>query len=262
MPRFSANLTFLWPELDPYDRIQAAADAGFSHVEILFPYQLDVDRLERELSRCGLQLALFDAPPGDREHGERGMLCIPGREEECLETVQQALELAQRFGTRRINVLAGVIPEGLPRGIGFETAAATLRRAAALAEPVGVELLVENISPAIVPGYFAGTVEQAAELVTEVDHPLIRLQLDQYHISSVGADPVGAAEKYAALIGHVQIADAPGRHQPGTGSAPIGAFLQKLDELGYEGYAGLEYAPEGSMEQALAWLPRERRAVR
>lgn len=259
MPRFSANLHFLWPELDPYDRCRAAADAGFKAVEILFPYQLDVDRVERELGRNDLRLVLFDAPPGDREHGERGMLCVPGREAECLETVRQAIELAGRFGTRAINLLAGMLPPGVPREAGFATAVATLRRAGDLAAPSGVRLLIENISPAAAPGYFAGTVEQAAELLAAAAHPSIALQLDQYHVSLAGGDPVAAVDEYAARTGHVQIADAPGRHQPGTGSAPVRAFLDRLDALGYAGYVGLEYEPLGGMEQALAWLPRAER---
>ena len=259
MPRFSANLSFLWPDLEPCDRIKAAADAGFKKVEILFPYEWDVDRIERDLQRCDLDLVLFDVPPGDREKGDRGMLCIPGREEECLAAVRRALELARRFGTRRLNLLAGMLPPDLPREQALAHAATVLRKAGDLAQAAGVQLLIENISPPTAPGYLAETVEQAAELIAAANHAAIALQLDQYHVSMVGADPSAAAECYASAIGHVQIADVPGRHQPGSGTAPITAFLAKLDELGYDGSVGLEYAPLGSMDEALAWLPLNKR---
>lgn len=257
MPRFSANLSFLWPDLDPYDRCQAAADAGFKAVEILFPHRLDAGRLERALQAANVELALFDVPAG--AEGERGMLCIPEREGECLANVRQALELAERFGTKRLNLLAGMQPAGLPREQAFAAAVATLGKAAELAQPAGVKLLIENISPAAAPGYFASSVEQSAELIAVAGHPALGMQLDQYHVSMVGADPIAAAEAYVPLIGHVQIADAPGRHQPGTGEAPIPGFLQALDEAGYEGFVGLEYVPRGGMDEALAWLPRDQR---
>jgi len=199
---------------------------------------------------------LFDAPPGDWAAGERGVLCIPGREEECLASVRSALELAERFGSRRINVLAGIVPAGLNREDAMSTAASNLRRAAELAEPAGVKLLIENLSPAAAPGYFAATVDQAAELVQAADHPAAGLQLDQFHVSMVGADPLAVFNRYRDLVQHVQIADAPDRHQPGTGQAPIAGFLRHLDECGYAGYVGLEYNPLGQMDEALAWLPR------
>jgi hydroxypyruvate isomerase len=257
VPRFSANLSFLWPELDVYDRCRAAADAGFRAVEILFPHELDLNRLERALSQAGVELVLFDVPPGAQ--GERGMLCIPGREEACLAAVRWALDAARMFGTRNLNLLAGMLRDGLPREKAFATAIETLRRAAELAAPAGVKLLVENISPAAAPGYFAATVQQSAELVEAAGHPALGMQLDQYHVSMAGGDPLAAAERYAHLIRHVQIADAPGRHQPGSGQAPVSAFLDKLDQLGYGGFVGLEYVPQGSTEQALEWLPRDER---
>lgn len=259
MPRFSANLSFLWPDLDPYERCQAAAAAGFHAVEILFPHELDVDRLNRALRERRLELVLFDAPPGNRAAGERGMLCIPGRGDECLAAVRTALDLARRFGTRRVNLLAGMIPPGLPREVAFSAALETLRRAADLAQADGIQLLIENISPPMAPGYFASTIEQAAELVTAADHPAVGLQLDQFHVSMCGGDPAAAFDAHAPQIGHVQIADVPDRHQPGTGSAAVAEFLRHLDQRGYNGYAGLEYQPLGSMEEALAWLPREAR---
>jgi hydroxypyruvate isomerase len=259
MPRFAANLSMLWQELDPYDRFRAAAGAGFRHVEMLFPHELDADRLERTLGDLGLQMVLFDPAPGDWEAGERGLLCLPGREEEFLETVRQAVALARRLGTPRLNALAGILPPGVSREAGEKTAIANLRAAEPLVAAPGIKLLVEAINTVDMPGYFADTVDTAARLVRLAESPAVRLQLDQYHVGMMGGDALAALREYASLVEHVQIADVPGRHQPGTGNQPISAFLDELDRVGYTGFVGLEYRPLGTTEESLAWLPRERR---
>lgn len=258
MPRFAANLTMLWPELEVHDRFRAAAEAGFRRVEILFVHPLDAARVERALRDFSLELVLFDPAPGDWAAGERGLLSVPGREAEFLQTVRDAVLAAKRFGTRRLNALAG-IPQGVAREKAHQTAVANLHAAAPLVEAIGATLLVEAINSIDMPGYFADTVELAAALVEEAASPAVRLQLDQYHVGMMGADPIAALRRYAPLVAHVQIADVPGRNQPGTGSQPIGAFLEELDTLGYQGSVGLEYKPKGSMNEALAWLPREQR---
>jgi hydroxypyruvate isomerase len=259
MPRFAANLTMLWPELDQYDRFQAAADAGFRRVEILFVHALDQARVKRLLDDLGLELVLFDPAPGNWDAGERGLLCVPGREQDFLRTIRDALDAAQRFGTRRINALAGVLPPGVAREQGEASALENLHAAAALAQEAGVALLIEAINTVDMPGYFADTIDRAATLVQAADSPAVRLQLDQYHVGMMGGDARQAFAAYAPLVEHVQIADVPGRHQPGTGTQPIMAFLEDLDRRGYAGSVGLEYRPEGSMEEALAWLPRDQR---
>jgi hydroxypyruvate isomerase len=258
MPRFSANLTMLWPELDVYDRFRAAAQAGFRRVEILFVHALDPARVERELRENGLDLVLFDPAPGNWEGGERGLLSLPGREEEFLRTVREAVAAARRFGTRRLNALVG-IPRGTPADEARRTAVRNLRAAIPLVESIGATLLVEAINSIDMPGYLADTVDRAAALVEEAGSPSVRLQLDQYHASMMGTDPVAALRKHAPLVAHVQIADVPGRNQPGTGTQPIREFLEELDRMGYAGSVGLEYKPRGSMDEALAWLPRDRR---
>ena len=258
MPRFAANLTMLWPELDVYDRFRAAAEAGFRRVEILFVHALDPARVDRALRDLNLELVLFDPAPGDWAAGERGLLSVPGREEEFLGTVRDAVAAAKRFGTRRLNALAG-IPKGVAREAARKTAVANLRAAVPLVENIGATLLVEAINSIDMPGYFADTVERAAALVEEAGSPSVRLQLDQYHAGMMGADPIAALRRYTPLVAHVQIADVPGRNQPGTGKQPIREFLEELDRLRYGGSVGLEYKPLGSMDEALAWLPRERR---
>jgi hydroxypyruvate isomerase len=260
MPRFAANLTMLWPELDVYDRFRAAAQAGFRRVEILFVHELDSARVERALEEYGLELVLFDPAPGNWAAGERGLLSLPGREEEFLRTVRDAARCARRFGTRLLNALAGIPPPGVTRSDAERTAVANLRAAAPLVQEIGATLLVEAINAVDMPGYFADTVERAAALVEAAAVPAVRLQLDQYHVGMAGADARAALRRYGSLVSHVQVADVPGRNQPGTGKQPIRELLADLDERGYRGSVGLEYRPRGSMDEALAWLPRAQRA--
>jgi hydroxypyruvate isomerase len=259
MPHFAANLTMLWPELDVYQRFRAAAQAGFRRVEILFVHELDPVRVVGALEEYRLELVLFDPAPGNWAKGERGLLSVPGREEEFLKTVREAAASAARYGTRLLNALAGIPPAGTPREIGERTAVANLRAAIPLVEKAGVTLLVEAINSIDMPGYFADTVDRAAALVEAAGSPSVRLQLDQYHAGMAGTDARAALRKHSALVRHVQIADVPGRNQPGTGTQPIGEFLADLDRLGYAGSVGLEYRPRGTMDEALAWLPRDRR---
>jgi len=259
MPHYAANLTMLWPDLEVYDKFRAAAEAGFRRVEILFVHALDPARVESELHEHRLELVLFDPAPGDWAKGERGLLSVPGREEEFLATVREAIVAAGRFGTRRLNALTGIPPAGVGREVAERTAIANLRAAAPLVKAAGLTLLVEAINRIDMPGYFADTVEKAVALVEGADSPSVRLQLDQYHVGMAGADARAALRRYAPLVAHVQVADVPGRNQPGTGKQPIREFLADLDELGYGGSVGLEYRPRGTMEEALGWLPRSDR---
>jgi hydroxypyruvate isomerase len=260
VPRYAANLSMLWPELDVYDRFGAAAAAGFSRVEILFVHALDHGRLANLLNEHALELVLFDPAPGNWDAGERGTLSLPGREEEFQRSIRDALEAARVLGTRRLNAIAGVLPAGVTREDAEQTAVGNLRQAAPLAEQAGIMLLVENINTTDMPGYVADTVERAAAIVQRVDRPNVRLQLDQYHVGMMGGDARAALRTYRDLVEHVQIADVPGRHEPGTGQQPIPEFLADLDALGYAGAVGLEYRPSATTDAALAWLPRDQRA--
>lgn len=256
MPRFAANLSMLWQELGPYDRFAAAATAGFTHVEMLFPHELDASRLEATLARHGLEMVLFDPAAGDWAGGERGTLALPGRELESIQAVRNAIELAQRIGTRRLNTLVGVLPATVSVDQAEATAVSNLRQLAPLAEGAGIMLLVEALNSIDAPGYWPCTVAEAAQLVEKVDLPNVRLQLDQYHAAMAGEDALACLEAHFPRIGHVQIADVPGRHEPGTGTEPIAEFLQALDRLGYEGFVGLEYRPLIDTASSLRWLER------
>jgi hydroxypyruvate isomerase len=260
LPRFSANLTLLWPELgDPHARFRAAAKAGFTRVERLFVHDLDPGRVEALLEELGLSLVLFDPYPGDWAAGERGLLALPGREQELRESVLAAIEVAGRLGTRLLNVLAGVVPEG-HRAAAGEVAVENLRAVAPAAQAAGVTLLVEPINLIDMPGYAFPSVPEAVGVVRAVAHPAVRLQFDAYHAARAGGDIQALLRHHFDLIRHVQIADVPGRHQPGTGALPLTDFLTLLDELGYEGAVGLEYVPQGPTAEALEWLPRRQRA--
>jgi hydroxypyruvate isomerase len=255
MPRLAANLTMLWQDLEPYERFGAAAAAGFTHVEMLFPHQLDADRLESILEELKLEMVVFDPAAGDWDAGERGLLALPGREDEFVDTLNAAISLATRIGTSKLNALVGIPQAGVSRDQARETAIANLRRAEPLVRDAEITLLVEAINTIDMPGYFANTVDAAADLVLAIDRPNVRLQLDQYHAAMAGQDALDCLRRYFSLIAHVQIADVPGRHEPGTGSQPISTFLHELDALGYDGFVGLEYRPLADTASSLAWIP-------
>ena len=254
MPRFAANLSMLWQELAPFQRFDAAAAAGFARVEMLFPHELEADRLAATLETLDLAMVDFDPFPGDWAAGERGLLTLPGREQEFLDGVREAIALATRIGTTRLNTLAGAPPANVTNKEARQTAIANLQRAAPYAQEAGITLMVEAINNVDIPGYWAGTVAVAAALVETVGHPNVRLQLDQYHAAMAGEDAIECLRAYLPLIAHVQIADAPGRHEPGTGVQPIEAFLNELDHLGYDGFVGLEYRPLVDTASSLAWI--------
>lgn len=255
MPRYAANLSMLWPERDPLERFQLAAQSGFRRVEMLFPHQLDTGRVAEALAGNGLEMVVFDPHPGDWAAGERGLLSLPGREGECLETIHAAVELAGKLGAPRLNCLAGLVPEGASPDRCLDVARENLRRAAPVVREAGLTLLVEPINTVDMPGYAVDTLEKGAALVESVGDPVVRLQLDQYHVAMAGGDAIDGLRRYFALVDHVQVADVPGRGQPGTGEAPIPTFLEELDRLGYRGIVGLEYKPQGTTEESLAWLP-------
>ena len=261
MPKFAANLTMLWTDLDPHERFAAAARQGFHHVEMLFPHELDRDRLVATLHEHQQEMVLFDPAPGNWAGGERGILCLPGREREFIGTVNDAITLARRLGTKRLNALAGIVPAGVSRETATEVAIGNLRSAAPLIEQAGLTLMVESINGVDMPGYLLDTVDKAAALVHAAGSDSVRLQFDQYHCAMSGGNPVEAFRKYASLSRHVQIADVPGRHQPGTGQQPIEEFLDELDRMGYDGYVGLEYRPQGTTEESLSWLEARRRSA-
>jgi hydroxypyruvate isomerase len=222
-------------------------------------HDLDPERVRELLDELGLELVLFDPYPGDWIAGDRGLLAIPGRESQLRETVLAAIETASVLGTQRLNILSGILPDSVDRNEARQTAAANLAAVAGAAHAAGITLLVEPINNVDWPGYAIPKVSDALEVIRTVDHDSVALQFDAYHVARAGDDLFDALDASIQIVRHVQIADVPGRHQPGTGTLPLDRFLGSLDRLGYGGVVGLEYIPEGNTADALAWLPRDAR---
>ncbi len=254
MPRFAANLTMLFTEYPFLDRFAHAARAGFSAVEYMFPYQEDVDAIARALRELKLVQALFNLPAGDWGAGDRGIAVDPGRREEFRAGVTQAVELARRFGCRRLNCLVGKRLEAVPDGDQRAALVDNLRSAARELERHGMRLLVEPINTYDIPKFYLSTSAQTVDLLDEIGAPTASVQYDVYHMQRMEGNLVHTMRRLAARIGHVQVADAPDRHEPGTGEIHYPYVLAALDGMGYDGFVGLEYRPSGRTEDSFGWI--------
>lgn len=248
--RLSANISFLFTEWPFLDRFAAAADAGFTAVEFLFPYDHPADALARRVRDNGLEIALFNCPPGDWDGGERGIAALPGREEEFRASIDTALTYAGVLGVRRLHVMAGLAdPADQP-------AAATYRRnlalAAELAERQGVRILIEPINGQDMPGYFLHSFDTAAEIVG--DGASIGLQFDIYHCHRLHGDVLDRLEALLPVTGHIQIAGVPHRREPAEPALPLHAIFSGLDRAGYPGRVGCEYHPAEGTLAGLDWI--------
>ncbi|MFE8070156.1 hydroxypyruvate isomerase [Marinobacteraceae bacterium S3BR75-40.1] len=258
MPRFAANLTLLFNEHDFLDRFEPAAKAGFEGVEYLFPYAWEAETLARHLTGNGLQQVLFNLPPGDWEAGERGVACHPGRESEFRRGVEQALAYADRLGCRQMNCLAGLVPESSDPSQCWDTLLANLAWAADALASEGCDLMVEAINSRVdMPGFFLDRCERVVAALDAIDRPNAYLQLDLYHQQIQAGDLIRTFERYRDRIGHIQFADNPGRHEPGTGEIHFPRVFEAIDAAGYRGWVSAEYRPSGSTEASLeTWLSR------
>jgi hydroxypyruvate isomerase len=254
MPRLAANLSTLFTELPFAERFAAAAAAGFRHVECQFPYALPAAQVAGLLAGHGLSLVLFNAPPGNAAAGDRGLGSLPGREAEFRASIGQALDYARATGCRRLHVMAGLMPAGADPDRHRDTFVANLAWAADLAVADGVTLLLEPINTRVdVPGYFLSGTAQAVDLLDRAARPNLALQFDCYHMQIMQGDLARSIERLLPHIGHIQIADNPGRHEPGTGEIHYAWLLPRLDALGYAGYVGCEYLPLLGTRESLAW---------
>ncbi|MGO1120519.1 hydroxypyruvate isomerase family protein [Rhodovibrionaceae bacterium A322] len=266
MLRFAANLSMLFGELPFLSRFQAAADAGFEGVEFLFPYDWDVQALAEVLQTAGLEQVLFNLPPGDWEAGERGMACVPGREAEFRESVDQALAYAAHLKTPRLHAMAGLKPDSSPQERLHETYVSNIAFAAERCEQAGVQLMIEPINPFNMPGYFLNDFDQACQVIEEIRlrgkaAPL--LQFDLFHCARIHTDIAPWLNKTAALIGHYQIAGPDARHEPDDPSADWGredylALLKLAQKLTPDLWVGCEYLPAGNTREGLGWLDQAR----
>ena len=258
MPKFAANLTMMFTEVPFPQRFAAAAAAGFSAVEFLSPYDYPPEHVAAWLQENKLECVLFNLPTGDWAAGERGIAALPGREAECRAGVARAIEYARALGTKRLHMMAGVMPAGADPAAHHATYLANLRHAAHAADQHGLMLLIEPINPRDIPGYFLQTQAQAHALREESGAANVKVQMDFYHAQIVEGDLAATFKQHQSDIGHVQIASVPGRNEPDEGEINYPYLFRLLDELGYDGWIGCEYRPRGRTEDGLAWLANAR----
>ena len=255
MPKFCANLTMLFNEVDFLDRFEKAAKTGFKGVEYLFPYAWKKEQLAEKLGAFGLSQALHNLPAGDWNKGERGIACLPGRETEFQEGVGKAIEYAKALKCPQVNCLVGLTPAGVPADKVRKTLVANLRFAAAALEKEGIRLLVEALNDKDVPGFYLVRTADALALIKEVGSPNVYFQYDVYHMQRMEGDLANTLAANLDRIAHIQIADNPGRHEPGSGEINFDFLFAHLDRIGYTGWVGCEYKPSSATEAGLGWLP-------
>ena len=259
MPRFDANLSFLFNEVPFLDRFAEAAQAGFGAVEFAFGYDFPVSEIAARLAANGLQQVLINAPPGDWANGDRGLGSWPGREHEFAASIVTALRYAEALASPLVHVMAGVLPTDADAAQRARHRAAfvrNLRLAAREAAEQGVTLTIEPINTRDVPGYFLNTQAEAHAIREEVGAANLKVQMDFYHVQIVEGDLAEKFRRWQPHIGHLQIAGAPGRHEPDTGEINYFYLFELLDELGYDGWVGCEYRPERGTRAGLAWLDK------
>jgi len=260
MPRFSANLSMLFGEHEFLDRFDAAAKAGFKGVEYIGPYDHAPEIVAERLKRNGLTQVLFNLPPGDWAKGERGIAVLPDRIDEFRKGVDTAITYAKALDCGQVNCLAGITPAGVDAAALENVFVENLRFAAERLKQAGIRLLVEPINTIDIPGFFLNTSRQALALMDRVGSDNLYLQYDIYHMQIMEGDLARSIEKHLARIAHVQLADNPGRHEPGTGEINYPFLYDHLDRIGYAGWVGAEYKPRAGTVEGLGWfrnLPRK-----
>lgn len=254
MAIFSANLGFLFTEVPFLERFRAAAACGFHSVEFMFPYDYAAHELREQLDEAGLSLDLFNLPAGDFAAGERGVAASPTRRADFREGVAAAIEYAAELGTSKLNCLVGLRDPALPWDEQYACLVENLAWAAARIGSVGRTLHIEQLNPTETPHFFLDSLGVAERLLADVGSPHLRLQFDVYHVQRTQGDVVSALRRLIDRIGHVQIADSPDRHEPGTGEINYRFVLAELDRLGYRGRVGLEYRPTQTTPNTLQWV--------
>ena len=255
MPRFAANLSMLFTEAPLLDRFALAARAGFAAVECQFPYDAPAAEIRARLDDNGLAMVLHNLPAGDWAAGERGLACLPQRVADFRAGVTRAIAYAHALGVTQLNCLAGIAPAGAEPATLHRTLVDNLHFAARALAAEGLKLLVEPINTFDVPGFFVNRTPQAVALLDEVGEPNAFIQYDVYHAQRMEGELAATIARYLPRIAHVQVADNPGRHEPGTGEIRFDFLLAELDRLGYDGWIGCEYLPAASTQAGLAWLP-------
>lgn len=254
MPNFAANLSMLFTEHDFRERFAAAARAGFQGVEYLFPYDYPAAELAAALEANGLAQVLHNLPAGDWAGGERGIACHPDRMTEFREGVDRGIEYARALGCPQLNCLAGIRPAAVSESEARRTFAENLGYAAERFSGAGLRLLIEPINTRDIPGFFLNTTAQALAIIDETGADNLFVQYDVYHMQIMEGDLAPTVERNLARIAHIQIADTPGRHEPGSGEINYPFLFGFLDRIGYRGWIGCEYKPAVGTEAGLDWV--------
>jgi hydroxypyruvate isomerase len=253
MPTVAANLTMLFTEVPFLDRFERAARAGFRFVEVQFPYAHRPDEIKARLDAHGLSLVLHNLPAGDWDGGERGLACLPGREAEFREGVARALRYAAALGVPRLNCLAGITPQRTDPALVHRTLVENLRYAAGELAAAGIQMVVEPLNTFDVPGAYLSRLDQALAVFDDAGAENLFVQFDLYHAQRMHGELAATMERHLARIGHMQVADNPGRHEPGTGEINYPFLFSHIDKIGYAGFVGAEYWPAEETESGLGW---------
>lgn len=269
MPRFAANLHYLFTELPFLDRFAAAAEAGFQGVEFQVPYDYPPAELRARLDAHGLKMVLFDAPMGDWNAGDRGLACVTGREAEFRASLDRVVEYGPALGCDTVHVMAGVVGPGMDYAQCERTYVENLRYAAGFLQPHGLRVVIEPINKAMgivqggpsyttqgMHGYFLNHTAHARALLERIDHPNASLHLDCYHMQLLEGRLADTLRENIGVLHHIQIAGVPGRHEPDVGEIHYPFLFDLLDEIGYQGWVGCEYRPEGNTWDGLGWAAR------
>jgi len=255
MLRFAANVSMLFAEAPFLDRFALAARAGFAAVECQFPYEAPAAEIRARLDDLGLAMVLHNLPAGDWAAGERGLACLPDRVDEFRAGVARAIAYAHALGVVQLNCLAGIAPPGAAAGALRRTLVDNLRFAARVLAAEGLRLLVEPINTFDIPRFFVHNTAQCVALLDEVGEPGVLVQYDAYHMQRMEGELAATLATHIDRIAHVQVADHPGRHEPGSGEIRFDLLFAQLERLGYDGWIGCEYKPAARTEDGLGWLP-------
>jgi len=254
MPQFAANLTMLFNESPFMDRFEKAAKSGFHAVEFLFPYAFSAQEIKQKLEQNKLQLVLHNLPAGDWDAGERGIACLPDRVAEFQSGVTKAIEYAKELGVKQLNCLAGKIPAGIDTELLRKTFVSNLRYASSELKKANIKLLIEPINTFDIPGFYLSKTQQAIAILEEVGSDNLFIQYDIYHAQRMEGEICKTIENNLSKIAHIQLADNPGRNEPGTGEINYTHLFQFIDRISYKGWIGCEYKPATNTEAGLGWI--------
>jgi hydroxypyruvate isomerase len=254
MPKFAANLSMLFTEVPFLERFKNASSFGFKAVEFQSPYSISAHEIKQELDQLQLEVVLHNLPSGNWDAGERGIACLPDRIEEFRMGVAKAIEYAQILGAPQVNCLAGIAPAGEDFAKLQATFISNLEYASAELKKENIRLLIEPINTFDIPDFYLSRTQQALEILREVNSDNLFIQYDIYHAQRMEGDLANTLEKYLSNIGHLQIADNPGRNEPGTGEINYRNLFKIIDKIGYKGWIGCEYKPLNKTESGLAWI--------